>query len=182
MIGERWQCLDGYAGYEVSDRGRVLMLRGWITSGYDTGHGYRKVTLCRGAEHHTQYVHRLVARSFIPNPLGLPEVNHIDADRGNNCATNLEWVDRTGNARHARDLGLVVLPGLRGQDHPAAKLTDESVREIYARYAAGGVSQMQLANEYGVAQSQIWTIVAGRRWTHLTGGTPARTHALRRIR
>lgn len=37
------------------------------------------------------YIHRLVALAFIPNPDGLPEVNHIDENTANNHATNLHW-------------------------------------------------------------------------------------------
>lgn len=52
------------------------------------------------------YVHRLVASAFIPNPLNLPEVNHIDGNRQNNSVTNLEWVTRQSNYQHAIDTGL----------------------------------------------------------------------------
>lgn len=45
-------------------------------------------------------VHRLVATLFVPNPMNLPEVNHLDLDAFNNKADNLEWTDRSGNERH----------------------------------------------------------------------------------
>ena len=44
-----------------------------------------------------RYVHRLVAEAFIDNPKGLPEVNHIDSDRSNAAASNLEWIDSQQN-------------------------------------------------------------------------------------
>lgn len=54
------------------------------------------------------YVHRLVAAHFIPNPLGLPGVNHLDGDRHNNHISNLEWVTSSGNSYHAVATGLRV--------------------------------------------------------------------------
>lgn len=52
------------------------------------------------------YAHRLVAIAFIPNPEGKKEVNHIDGNKENNCADNLEWVTSKENKEHAHDLEL----------------------------------------------------------------------------
>lgn len=44
----------------------------------------------------------MVAKLFIPNPDNLPEVNHVNGNRTNNCVSNLEWCDRAYNEREAR--------------------------------------------------------------------------------
>jgi hypothetical protein len=44
-----------------------------------------------------EYIHRLVALTFLPNEYHLPEVNHIDGIRDNNVLSNLEWVTHQEN-------------------------------------------------------------------------------------
>jgi hypothetical protein len=51
-----------------------------------------------------EYIHRLVAEQFIPNPEGKPTVNHKDGDKKNNHWTNLEWMTHSENCKHASDL------------------------------------------------------------------------------
>lgn len=65
--------------------------------------------------------------------------------------------------------GLLVHPesAQRGQDSAHAKLTDDAVRSIRERYAAGDIAQAVLAAEYGVNGSLISMIVNRKRWTHL---------------
>jgi hypothetical protein len=60
----------------------------------------------------------------------------------------------------------------RGERHGRAKLTDDAVREIRARYAAGGVTQRELAAAHGVDQQVIWAIIHRRRWAHVSDSAP----------
>jgi HNH endonuclease len=66
-------------------------------------------------------MHRLVAELFIPNPKGLLTVNHIDRDKSNNAASNLEWMTQRDNVKDAHDAGLV--PYFSGLDHGNADRT-----------------------------------------------------------
>lgn len=54
-----------------------------------------------------------------------------------------------------------------GATHVGAKLTDEQVRAIRSRYAAGGVTQRRLAAEFGVSNQLVSTIVRRKVWTHI---------------
>lgn len=52
-----------------------------------------------------------------------------------------------------------------GSKNPNARLTEAGVAEIRRRYAAGGVLQRELADEFGVSRSTVTTICQGKRWT-----------------
>jgi hypothetical protein len=46
-----------------------------------------------------------------------------------------------------------------GETHPRAKLSDLQVKEIRSRYSKGGITQMELAFEYGIKQPQVSSII-----------------------
>lgn len=55
----------------------------------------------------------------------------------------------------------------RGEKHPQAKLSESQVRTIKQRYLSGGITQEQLAREFGVKRRTVTNIVTGVRWQHL---------------
>src|SRR5690606_19120684 len=94
-------------------------------------------------------VHVLVAEAFIgPKPKGMT-VNHIDGDKTNNHATNLEYLSVADNIRHAFAMGLYP----RGERHHQAKLTEDQVRQIKRRLPHE--SNCALAREFGVSDVAI---------------------------
>lgn len=112
---EVWKPIDGYEGlYEVSNLGRVRSLefrnnqtafsRTKIMRATDNGHGYLIVGLSEGSRRKNHYVHRLVAKAFVPNPDNLPVIDHIDHDRSNNVATNLQWLTQKQNVQRSIEL------------------------------------------------------------------------------
>lgn len=73
-------------------------------------HGYCCVNLKDGERRKNARVHRLVAEAFIPNPQNKPHINHIDGDKKNNSARNLEWCTPSENSRHALQMGMLKPP------------------------------------------------------------------------
>lgn len=108
-------------GYEVSSFGRVRSvdrvvirkdglvknIKGVTLKQQKDKLGYLRVRFSLGNLKFTYKVHRLVAESFIENPENLPQVNHIDGNKTNNCVGNLEWVNNSQNQIHAIKTNLV---------------------------------------------------------------------------
>lgn len=101
---EKWVDVIGYDGlYSVSDLGRVAshhhgkyrILRPRVGK-----KGYCRVNLSKDGIVKTFKVHTLIAKHFMPNPLGLTEVNHKDEDKSNNRVDNLEWCSRKYNVNY----------------------------------------------------------------------------------
>lgn len=86
--------------YLISDNGEIKntktnkILQGTIRN------GYQMVKLTVNTQKKDYLVHRLVALTFLDNPLGLPQVNHKDKNRLNNAASNLEWISIQDNMAH----------------------------------------------------------------------------------
>ena len=110
-MSEEWRDINGYEGlYQVSDQGRVKSLERTdslgrtvkeriLKPGMDRG-GYLLVVLCAGGKPKTLNVHRLVCEAFHENPENKPCVNHIDENKTNNAASNLEWSTYEENNNH----------------------------------------------------------------------------------
>ena len=65
---------------------------------------YFMVPLTQHSKSRYYLVHRLVAEAFLQNTQNLPEVNHIDENKLNNNANNLEWCDRKYNYHYGTGL------------------------------------------------------------------------------
>lgn len=98
-----WKTLSLNPNYRISRDGRLynIITHKELKGSLDKN-GYRCFTTRKDGQNVTYKAHRLVAIEFIPNPNGLPEVNHIDGNKLNNHVTNLKWVTHEQNMEHWR--------------------------------------------------------------------------------
>ena len=158
---EQWAICPLAPQYEVSTWGRVRNL--------ETGRlrkiqqhkatGYLSIALWDKMTKKPKRlaVHRMVASTFIDNPHNLPEVNHIDGNKGNNAVNNLEWCSISHNIQHSS----CVLGNYR-------KITDEIATEIKSKYVpyskkGSGTCLYDLAQEYGLHIDTVHKLCKGKR-------------------
>jgi hypothetical protein len=106
-------------------------------------------------------VHRLIAIVFIPNPLRLPQINHIDGVRNNNDISNLEWVDQFQNMEHAIKTGL--FPDRAGVKNGRATISEDTARQIKLMLAKK-ISNTAIAKELNVSYGVVTNIKRGIAW------------------
>lgn len=171
---ETWKSLDEF--YDVSDFGNVrskdrivkstwggeYVKKGRILKLTDNNNGYFQVCLSYNGKYKYERIHRLVAILFVENPLKLPKVNHIDGDKHNNRATNLEWCTQEQNVAHAISHGLQCI----GVNRPNSRLVEKDVIDIKAMIKEGFTNK-EIAELFNVHKATINCIRIGRNWSHI---------------
>lgn len=155
---ELWKDIEGFEGlYQVSNLGRV---RSYFREGTKGGiikqfiiNRYPKVHLFKDGVGKFIYTHRLVALAFIPNPENKPQINHINGNKYDNRAINLEWATSQENIQHAIDTGLRKFKkvgqfknGILIKEYPNA---------------------LQASKQTGIKHPNIWYVLNGK---HKTAG------------
>jgi hypothetical protein len=164
IYAEIWQPVNDPIfrdSFLVSTFGRIKSLhnnkirRQWQENG-----AYLRITLTNKKYSKPFYCHILIARTFIPNPNNLPQVNHIKGIKTDNRVWMLEWSTSKDNILHAFQLGL----SKKGEDHGLSKLTNDQVFDIFTSKE----KRPELIKKYGVSTETIKSIKLGKTWSHLT--------------
>lgn len=175
MPKEIWKDIINFPGYQVSNTGEIKSLKRKIAhkrSGYITirerllrysisnaGYFCCHLTDING-RHKMMNVHRLVALSFLGHPpVVYYQVNHKDGNKLNNVYTNLEWMTRRENSKHAVDVGLIKV----GEKSNCHKLSKKNIEYAKKLYATGKYTNESLARKFRVSWSAINSAIRGQK-------------------
>lgn len=175
----------------IGNLGTIKSRFGRPYSPHRSRNGYLRVGVMLEGKTRTTYVHRLVAQAHVPNPRNLPEVNHIDHDKLNNRADNLEWVSHADNLAKARSFhgnwiasgaaspvakGVLASPVREGPPiwWPSARYWADVIRRKNAPCNVSAVLRTG-----GIAYGHRWTFASECPATALNGTTPEGQEAAR---
>jgi hypothetical protein len=130
-----------YLGYTVYSDGRIKSNgeRKVFLKGYDTGSGYDSVKL-NGKNF---YRHKVISACFIGERQEGYTVNHIDGNKMNNDISNLEYITREDNYKHALDNNL--------KKNIGQSLTEDEASDLVEFYYNTKTTMQEIANMFGFA-------------------------------
>lgn len=181
MKQEEWKDVVGYEEYfQISSEGRVWSKRSNKLIKQETlsGKGYKIFGSRIGGRQGKAVclrVHVLVAEAFLPEPeiyqiewakttkYGKVLVNHIDSDKSNNEASNLEWTTSAENQQYHHSSKQGHSTRLK-MSKSRSVLGEYEVRKIRREYSSGGTSERKLAVKYGVSRHTINSVLNRYKW------------------
>ena len=141
-----------FPNYRVTPQGEVFNRNGVKLKPETQNNGYLRVSLSNGKVKHKRFlVHRLVAQVFIPNPNKFPQVNHLDQNKQNNDASNLEWCTPLDNLKHSRVIE-------KASEAKFTKVRCVTTGQIFNSFK-------EIEERYGLSHSNLVACCKGRRPT-----------------
>lgn len=171
---EVWKDIKGFNNYQVSNLGNVRsknwgkrgICRNLVPKKHNRGYLFVELVSDKG-EKKAFLIHRLVAEAFIGNPNNLPQINHIDENKLNNNAENLEWCTQSENIKAYRSNHTILrghrkisgTPRKPTRTEPIYQLTldGEKIKEWENAWTIG--------TQLGYRTSSIWECCDGKRHT-----------------
>lgn len=116
--------------------------------------GYKRLSLMVNGKNVGLLAHRVTATCFLPNPDGLPQVNHKNCQRDDNRVENLEWCTASYNQQYREKYGVSMT---EAQGHPLFAVNLETLEVLRLR------SQAEAERKLGASNSKVNMVIKGKR-------------------
>lgn len=157
--------IPGYPGYGIDNFGTPWSCKSGIWKEMTPQRrpdGYLTVTLRKNNKNFVKRIPRLVLEGFVgPCPRN-KEASHLDADKENNCLSNLSWQNHKENMRNA-----FLKKCSTGERNKTAKLHPLDIRDI-KDMSDDGIRVKEIADEYEVTPTTIYGILNEKHWWWIT--------------
>ncbi|MGL1886285.1 MAG: HNH endonuclease [Reichenbachiella sp.] len=151
--------IEDYPNYMVTREGEVINTNtSRVLKQEENSCRYLRVTVCKNNKPKRFFVHRLVAIAYVPNPDGLPQVNHLDGDKQNNNVENLEWCTQSINQYHAHSNNL---------QKRFTKVNEYQVRVI-CDFIVSNYKPKDISELCDVSIHIVSDIKRGKTWKHIS--------------
>lgn len=162
IIAEEWRPIKGYEGlYLASNLGRIKSVRsGKVMSTKKHLRGYPQINFSVKGVRKILYIHRIIAETFLENTSNHKTVDHIDENKKNNKASNLQWCSHKENMTffHARRVDKK-----RKEKHMV--LSKKDVDHIRKEHACFAAKPKDIAKGYAVSLPLVYKIINFQLWT-----------------
>lgn len=139
--------------YVSNGKGGNRFVKGQILAPHCLNNGYMQVTFSVDGKISPQLVHRIIASCFIPNPIGLPEVNHRNGDKTDNRLSNLEFCTHKYNMQYKEKHGVSSAEAV-GCPIVAVNLKTWKILRFK--------TQLEASRKLGISQGNIGMVILGR--------------------
>lgn len=168
MIEPTMKPIPGYEErYSATEDGKIFShIKNKFLSPNKTNKGYLQVLVSNGTEKHVICIHRLVCLAFHGIPKQGEEVNHINFNRMDNRASNLEWVTHSENCRKSYNAGRYPMNGTMKGAQAIAEIRSRKIYGIDSQGNKISFNSLADARRNGFSAGNICSCIHGKRSIH----------------
>jgi HNH endonuclease/NUMOD4 motif len=161
--------------YAISNYGRIISYTRELEEGTllrgSSVEGYTVINVKTGETFHSLYIHREIAKLFLPRPVrAYKYVIHLDHDKKNNTVKNLRWATKEEMEQHQQNSPAKKAYKEKQRSRVTGlKLTLAKVKAIKRLIKHPGKKTMKMiAAHFGISETQLYRIKSGENWGHVT--------------